>query len=628
MIVYLADKAKFLDDVDGNGIAEIIEKAYFQKTGKRVAANEMRSWSNSLVFMERIVKDATIPSNAGIAIEFQIPRTNNRVDFIITGLNASSQKSVVIVELKQWSDVEKTEKDAVVRTFLNGAKREANHPSYQAWSYAALMQDFNESVEMENVQLSPCAYLHNCESDGVIQDARYKEHTDRAPAFLKSDAKKLRDFIRSHIKHGDNGEALYILENGKIRPSKNLADSLSAMLKGKQEFVLIDDQKIVYETGLSLTRQASESLTKRVFIINGGPGTGKTVVAINLLVKLTELGMVTQYVTKNSAPRSVYEYRLAGTMKKSRISNMFTGSGSFTNSQENIFDALVVDEAHRLNAKSGMFQNLGENQIMEIIKSAKCAIFFIDEDQRVTLKDIGTKEEIVTWAKRLKAPVEEMTLKSQFRCNGSNGYLSWVDDVLGIRETANETLDGISYDFRVCESPVELRRLIIEANRGNNKSRMVAGYCWPWASKKDPRAFDIVMKEHGFAARWNLADDGMLWIVSADSVNEVGCIHTCQGLDLDFVGVILGPDFLIRNGVIVTDAAKRAKADRSVFGYKSLLKTNPEKTKARADAVIKNTYRTLMTRGIKGCFVYSVDPETNEYFKQRSLHQTPPKALS
>jgi Uncharacterized conserved protein (DUF2075). len=249
------------------------------------------------------------------------------------------------------------------------------------------------------------------------------------------------------------------------------------MLEGNKEFVLIDDQKLVYETALKLANEATDEV-KNVLIVEGGPGTGKSVVAINLLVELTKRGQVVQYVTRNSAPRKVYEAKLTGKLSKTRISNLFASSGAFIDIEPNTFDSLIVDEAHRLNAKSGLYSNLGENQIKELISAAKFAIFFIDEDQRVTLNDIGEKAVIREWVEYFGANVTELQLQSQFRCNGSDGYLAWLDNVLGIRDTANIDLSGINYDFRVIDSPEELHRIIIGKNAPNNKSRLVAGYCW------------------------------------------------------------------------------------------------------------------------------------------------------
>lgn len=614
MVVYDSTKEGFLHDAS-RGIEDIVRESVKNRLNIDIkpGSSEYEAWKNSLGnAMFHVVNDSRIPKDAGIAIEFTIPRAKNRIDFIISGEDEQNRETVVIVELKQWTDVKITEMDAMVETYYRQGKKEVVHPSYQAWSYTTLLRGFNETVYQDNIQLVPCAYLHNYVDEGVIRNEFYADYLKKAPAFCKGEKDSLQEFIIKHIKYGEKKRTMYRIDNGKIRPSKELADSLEFMLRGKDEFVMIDDQKVVYENALALTKRSSEN-NKNVLIVEGGPGTGKTVVAINLLVAITKLGLVTQYVTKNAAPRAVFEAKLTGSMKKSEISNMFTGSGSFVNAKRNTFDTLIVDEAHRLNAKSGMFKNLGENQILEIIDASKFSIFFIDEDQRIAWDDIGEKSKIVEIAERLGAKVQTLKLESQFRCNGSDGYLAWLDNTLQIKETANKTLDGIDYDFKVVDSPVELQKLIFEKNKVNNRSRMVAGYCWDWVSKKDKNKFDIVFPEHDFAMKWNLSVEGSLWIISPNSVNEIGCIHTCQGLEVDYVGVIIGPDMVYRDGKIITDPSKRSKMDSTMKGYKRDYAIDPELADKKADMIIKNTYRTLMTRGMKGCYVYCVDQDLNTY---------------
>ncbi|UTV87719.1 DUF2075 domain-containing protein [Cobetia amphilecti] len=620
MLVYNATKQQFIDDVRANVIADAIENEVSRKLSRNSPRNEVASWENSLRFMMSVLLDEGIPASAGVAIEYNIPLTNRRVDFILTGKNDQREDSAVIIELKQWQTAEVTTKDAIVRTQLGGGVRETNHPSYQAWSYGALIEDYNETVRKDSIRLVPCAYLHNMKQGDAINDPFYANHTSRAPVFISPDALKLSSFLSQHIKYGDSSDIMYRIEHGVIKPSKNLADALSSMMQGNAEFLMIDEQKLVYETAVDLAHKASNG-KKQCLIVKGGPGTGKSVVAINLLVELTNREMMTQYVSRNSAPREVFKKRLTGTRKKTHIDNLFKGSGSYVNAEPDTFHALIVDEAHRLNEKSGMYQNLGESQIKEIISASRFSIFFIDEAQRVTLKDVGTVEEVKHRADECGAEVHELELSSQFRCNGSDGYLAWLDHSLQIRTTANTDLDGIDYEFKVFDDPSELRRAILEKNRKANKARMVAGYCWPWASKKDKHAMDIVFPEYDFAAQWNLDDDGMLWAIADGSAEQVGCIHTCQGLEFDYVGVIIGGDFVIRDGRVVTDAAKRAGQDRSVHGYKKMLKEQPEQARAVADQIIKNTYRTLMTRGQKGCYLYATDRETREYFAAFSHSQ-------
>ncbi|MFK3910059.1 DNA/RNA helicase domain-containing protein [Pseudomonas monteilii] len=616
MIVYAATKTQFLQDNDNDDIEDVILRHYTEATGKKVAASEIRSWQSSLTYMAKVLRDEGLPGNAGLAIELHIPQSSKRIDFLLTGFDQAQAKKAVLIELKQWSQATATTKDAIVKTSLGGSLVETIHPSYQVWSYAALLEGFNEAVYDKSIEVRPCAYLHNYTADGVIDAPHYQPHTAKAPLFLKgpSELQKLRGFLKQHIAQGDDKAVLYELSNGKIRPSKALADALSNLMKGKDEFVLIDDQKAVFESVLVAASQASET-APRVVIIEGGPGTGKTVLAINLLVRLTALQRYSRYVSKNAAPRKVYESKLIGTVKRSHFSHLFSGSGAFIETPANTYEALIVDEAHRLNEKSGLYGNLGENQIKELIDSAKCAIFFIDEDQRVTLSDIGSKQAIRAFAHAKGAEVEELTLTSQFRCNGSDGYLAWLDDTLAIRPTANPTLDTRDYEFKVFDTPQSMHDAIEQKNQGN-KARVVAGYCWPWRSKKDPGADDIVIGDN-YARQWNLDQDGSLWIIAENSVEQVGCIHTCQGLEVDYIGVIIGPDLIVRDGQVITSPEARDRHDRSIRGWKTLMKAQPVFAQKEIDLIIKNTYRTLMTRGMKGCYLYCTDQETADYFRHR-----------
>lgn len=614
MIVYLSTVEQFCDEVNDNKIAEIIGDKFRSRLGKGFSPAEQNAWKHSMQCMRGVLTDPDIPRDAGVAIEFSIPQTSKRIDFILTGFDSEELRRAVIVELKQWQDVEATDEDAVVRTFLGGAKRPSAHPSYQAWTYAALLEDFNEGVRQTPIQLGACAYLHNCPDDSEVKNPFYSKHLSIAPAFTRGENAALRAFIRKHLQKGDNGEAMYIIEAGRIRPSKKLADSLVGLIAGNQEFVLVDDQKLVYERALALADRSRHG-DKHVLIVKGGPGTGKSVVAVNLLVELTKRNHLTKYVSKNSAPRAVYQAKLTGTLTQTRFNNLFCGSGSFVDVPENSFDVLVVDEAHRLNERSGLYSNLGENQIKEIVRASKCTVFFIDEEQRVHFKDIGRVAELSKWAKACGGKDEELALTSQFRCNGSDGYLAWLDSTLQVHDTANRDLAGIQYDFRVFDSPNGMRDAIETLNQERNSARMVAGYCWKWVSKRNGNLWDFDFPEHEFRARWNLDTDGSLWIMKPQSVKEIGCIHTCQGLEVDYIGVVLGPDFLVRDGMVIADAGKRAPHDKSVAGYKQLLRTNPVEARARGSEIVKNTYRTLMTRGQRGCFVWSEDEETREFFK-------------
>lgn len=203
MIVYQETKKQFLYDVRLDLIEEKIEEKVRERLHKKTAKNEFVSWMNSMQYMYKVMEDKNIPDDSKIAIEYRIPNSNKRVDFIISGEDDQGRESAVIVELKQWQQLEKvTSKEAIVKTHLQGRFVETTHPSYQAWSYVSMIEDYNEDVRKYKINLKPCAYLHNYrlqENDDLI-DSCYEYYIDRAPVFTRGDTLKLARFISKYIK--------------------------------------------------------------------------------------------------------------------------------------------------------------------------------------------------------------------------------------------------------------------------------------------------------------------------------------------------------------------------------------------------------------------------------------------
>lgn len=162
MLIYEGTKDNFLSSVEQDTIAVEIENNIYERMHRHTAKNEFRAWENSMEYMYKVLNDQDIPSDAGIAIEYNIPQTSKRVDFLISGYGNKEDANVVLIELKQWDELEAIPgRDGLVQTYTGNAVRQVVHPSYQAWSYAMLISDYNASVQEGMVSIFPCAYLHN-----------------------------------------------------------------------------------------------------------------------------------------------------------------------------------------------------------------------------------------------------------------------------------------------------------------------------------------------------------------------------------------------------------------------------------------------------------------------------------
>ena len=619
MIVYNDTKRQFVSDVKDGDIEDKI-KASIRHKGLNAGQNkEYESWHNSMQFMRNIVDDKEIDDNVKIAIEYNIPLTSKRVDFIISGSDVSGNDNVVIVELKQWQEAEIVDDDMhyCVKTNVGKKGNIVPHPSYQAYSYARIIYNNCQTVADNSINLAPCAYLHNYkpEKKYVLEAPIYKEWTDEAPFFIKSQVAEFNAFVKKFVtKCSPRGDLLYYIDNGRIKPTKALQDTLVSMVEGNKEFVLLDEQIVIYDMCLKTMSQCLSDGKKRTIVIQGGPGTGKSVLAVNLLMEFLKRELNTSYVTKNSAPREAFLNILthSNVKKMVEIKQLFRSPFNLASCPQNVYDCLIVDEAHRLVKK--MYGDWsGENQIKESINASLFTIFMLDEDQAVTTKDIGSVDEIEYWCKQLNSRMilnESTRLTSQFRCNGSGAYIQFIDQLL---QRSEEYVDidfaEMDYDFRVFDDPNEMRDELRKKNEINNKARMVAGYCYDWNVKNGRGEYDIDLP-NGFKAKWNLVND-KIWAINPKSFEEVGCIHTAQGLEFDYVGVFIGKDLFYD---VSTEKVKTDKTAISTDDKSSGIRTLRDVEKARR--LILNTYKTLLTRGQKGCYVYCEDKALANYIRQ------------
>lgn len=621
MIVYEDSKRCFVEDIKSNCIADKITAKIRERGINAGHEREYISWQNSLQFMRNIVDDNDIDDEVRIAIEYNIPLTSKRVDFIICGADANNNDNVVVVELKQWQKAEVVADDMhyCVKTFVGGNNRIVCNPSYQAYSYACFIRNYSQTVLDDGINLIPCAYLHNYDPDfkQTLSNSIYKEWVSEAPFFIRNETEQFSAFVKKYVtRRSSNGDLLYEIDHGRLKPTKALQDSLTSMVKGNKEFMLLDEQAVCYDMCLKTMAKCKEDGKKRTIVIQGGPGTGKSVLAVNLLMEFINKSLNTCYATKNSAPREAFLSLLthSDAKKQVNIKQLFRSPFGLSNVPDNTYDCLIVDEAHRLVKKMYGDWN-GENQVKECISASLLSIFLLDEDQAVTVNDIGSIAEISKWCRELNSTLKmpaEAKLVSQFRCNGSDAYIQFIDDILQrTEESVTVDLDELNFDFRIFDSAIELREALREKNAINNKSRMVAGYCYDWNVKHGRGDYDIMLPD-GFKAKWNLEKD-KIWAINPNSFEEVGCIHTAQGLEFDYVGVLIGKDLKYdsTSGRIITDKQAISKDDKS-SGIRSC------KNESIVRKLILNTYKTLLTRGQKGCYVYCEDKSLAEYIKKKA----------
>ncbi len=613
MFLYKNTVGGFKDDVDENLITAVIELAFEWRLNRKVSPSEKRSWGNSLSYMERVVRRSKVADSCGVLIEYVIPATSNRIDFFISGHDEEGNKNFVIVELKQWEKAEATEKEDIVKTYIGGAIRETTHPSYQAQSYKLFLEDYNENIDAKRLCPFSCAYLHNYveQNPEPLTSEVYQDIVEDTPIYFRDDYAELEAFLARHVAKGHGEDILIEIESGRIKPSKKLIDHVASMYKGNKEFILLDEQKVAYETAKYV---AETTKTKSVVIIKGGPGTGKSVISVNLLGGLIKDELSAVFVAPNASFRDVIVKKLARQEKKNRLKILFKGSAGFVNALENEFDAAIVDEAHRLKDQRA-YQYQGENQVEDIVRAAKTSIFFVDDDQAIRAEDIGRVEEIKRVAELYKADVHELELVTQFRCAGAQGYINWLEDVLQLKETGNyDGWDKGTFDFKIFNNPNELRQaILVKANQGKS-ARILAGYAWDWSPVKggnaDAQIADVEIAEYDFRMPWNSRKVGTTWAIDPEGIHQVGCIHTTQGLEFDYVGVIIGADLRFDPEIMKFFTNWKEYKDT---GGKKGLKHEPEKL----NKFVRNIYKVLMTRGMKGCYIYFVDKEVEKFFSDR-----------
>ena len=615
---------QFIEDTIQNQIADKLKASFLKYKGFKPTDSEVASWVNSLQFLKNSIEYNAL-NDLMIILEYDLPYSTNRIDAMLFGKGTDQTDNVVVLELKQWSEVKDCDVEGNVKTFLGRAERMVAHPSFQVRGYHYYLSDFLEVFNQSpQTSLSSCVYAHNYSTmnEPVLLYPKFRPIIEQFPVFGKEDFGKLGDYLKARLSVGKGLEIYSRFLMSGIRPSKKLIDHTKDMVGGQQIFNLIDDQIAANNTIIDRAKKSAKLKKKSVIIIQGGPGTGKSVIALNALAELLSMNLVVYHATGSAAftktLRKLLGYRVGRFFK-------FFNSFSHKKTKENEIDVLICDEAHRIRETSNDRYTPSEfrsemRQVDELIRVAKVSIFFVDDYQVVRPTEIGSSKMIREAAEKVGAEIFDFELKTQFRCSGSDGYLNWIDNTLAIRETANPTLTrSDKMEFKIFDSPQTLYEAIKKKNEEKpNSARLVAGFCWTWS---DPNP-DGTLKEDviigDFRMPWEGKEGKKLakgipeapyWAFDPEGVNQIGSIYTIQGFEFEYVGVIFAKD------LVYDPVSKGWKAD-------SKNSSDPQVKRAKEEDFIryvKNVYRTLLTRGMKGCYVYFMDENTRKFVESRLL---------
>ena len=584
--------------------------------GYNPGPSEIRSWERSIP----VLASALVDSGLGLVemlLEYTLPLNSKRADVVLAGVHPTTgDPSYVVVELKQWSSAEPEDGEPLLCR-VAAYPRPVLNPIEQVRGYCDYLVAFNGALAAHPERICGVAFLHNASEFGV--SGLYElEQSERGRLFTGERRGEFLDYLRTKLAPASGAQAADQLQAGKVGPSRQLMAVAAQEVREREQFVLLDEQRVAYEIVLKAVRRAQQSDHKEVVVVAGGPGTGKSVIALSLLGELYRSNVTALHATGSSSFTTTMR-KVAGARKR-EVQELFKYFNSFMTAQRNGLDVLICDEAHRIRETSAnrytrAAQRTGKPQIEELIDAARVPVFLLDEHQVVRPGEMGTVAQIRAAAALKGLECRVVSLDSQFRCGGSDAYLRWVVRLLGLEGDGpvGWEPDG-KVVLDVVDSPQELEA-VLEARRAEGYgARMSAGYCWKWTTKIPPGSplpLDVTVGD--WSRPWNLYGDrsiagappSTLWATDPAGFGQVGCVYTAQGFEYDWSGVIIGPDLVWR-----TD---RWVCDRTASKDPALKKTTSD---ADVDRLIRNTYKVLLTRGMIGTVLYSTDADTRAKLRE------------
>ncbi|MCX6462280.1 MAG: DUF2075 domain-containing protein [Pseudonocardiales bacterium] len=622
------DAGSLLAKAEAKELHELLAQQARIRFDAATGVGELRSWQNSLPpFLADVVQAGL--GHVEVLLEHRLPYTPKRVDALLCGVHpATGRSSYVLVELKQWTTAESVGED-LVRVPQYG-DQPVLHPAEQVRRYCQQLVDFTPMLAREADGVYGLAYLHNAAAEGWrLRQYRVDEY---GRLYTRDERQALIDRLRALLNPDPSSRegarrAADDLLRAPTTPSKQLLHHAAEEVRQREQFVLLDEQQVAYTIVEQAVERSKDENTKTVVIVLGGPGSGKSVVALSLLGDLSRAGRRVMHATGSSSFTNTLRKIVIGS-RSTRAQQLFVYFNSFIGEQKNSLDVLICDEAHRIRETSvNRFTKAdkraqAKRQVQELIDIARVPVFLLDEHQVVRPGEMGTEAEISAAATAAGCGVSVVRLDGQYRCGGSALYEQWVLRLLGLTHLPPVPWSALTRDtddtYRVAAlpGPEALESWLTAQNPGSgDTARIAAGYCWRWSDPvvvdgRKALVDDVVIGD--WRRPWNAkpekpvpgAPASHFWASDTRGFGQVGCIYTAQGFEYDWAGVIIGDDFVRRGDRWV------AQRDRSFDGQ--VKRASDEEF----PALVRNTYKVLLTRGMKATALYSTDPETQRFLEQ------------
>lgn len=617
MHLYDARVDHFIPHATAGQIADTLRTRFRDRLDQNPSESEVRSWEQSLGSFADAITGKGL-DESWIILEYQLPLASTRIDCMVVGTERDSKGNAVLLEFKQWDRCRPTRVQGVID--LGGI--EHLHPSAQVQAYRNYLRDTHPAFEDSVVGLSSCAFLHNVREEvgSGFYDPQYADLLRDSPAFTAQSVEGMCQYVADRTYDGAPRELIDTILRAQYRPSKALLDHVASSIESYEPWQLLDVQLLTYNKILAEIEQARRTGQKKVIVITGGPGTGKSVIAIQVVGEAARR----RYNVAHATGSKAFTTNLRGIIRREAP---FRYTHNFRDTLPDAVDLVVCDEAHRLRIKTqfGARMYSSRPQAEEIMDAAKVAVFLLDQQQSVRANEAGSVWAIQNYAESQGIPVSRYDLDTQFRCAGSDSYIRWVEYAFGLAsEPSTAWLRNNDYEVRIFTDVAEMEVALRTRRDEVNSARMVAGFCWEWSDPRPDGSLvpDVVIED--WKRPWNAKPPEMwkqrkttpkpehhpytIWANEPGGFNEVGCIYSAQGFEFDYVGVIVARDLLWDPDRNVWKANLAASKDSA---GKSGLTHDPKLALEK----LAHTYRVLSTRGMKGTYFYFLDDATRKHFE-------------